>query len=372
MNWKYVLGGVFCILLCFSGCKTVSLKVEPKDFSLSSNDLLKQGDKVNITLSASPASGLSSFSYSTTGNAGSSTAVPHNLTVDTNKTLGNCYTELTASATATWSDGTVKSKNFSTGLTEGDTSREDSDWTYSVYVAHDNDNMMESSFVDGANGFMNGFGSGYTLKDYLWTGPAAYLQPNANTYANDVDLAVSFGHGAPHIYQAGSSNTDQVDLSTTGFGSFLPANQKIGGDADYLVFGSCSILSMADPNFWNFWFNTNASKTQLRPFTGLHQIMGFRTVWMITYWHIFDSFIDSTADDLFGAFADNLNDNLRVIDAWQEAVGDECDFSDGNNRGAVLFLSEYTNDTIKTKKKDYVYGNSKYNSSNWTMDFWED
>ena len=70
--------------------------------------------------------------------------------------------------------------------------------------------------------------------------------------------------------------------------------------------------------------------------------------------------------------ANNLDSGMRVIDAWQEAVGDEMDFGGGNNRGAVMFLAEYTHDTITTSKNDYIYGNSKYNSVNWTIDFWED
>jgi hypothetical protein len=150
-------------------------------------------------------------------------------------------------------------------------------------------------------------------------------------------------------------------MNNTAFGGCAHCNNV--GDLEYLVFASCKTLSMDDSDgisFWYYWFHQNSTKLDPRPFTGLHMVLGFRTTHRIA---------GDDSEEFFESFAENLDDGMHVIDAWQEAAGDELSFSDGKNRTAVFYLKEYENDTIDASGHDYIYGNVKYGDQ-W-YDTWE-
>jgi hypothetical protein len=177
-------------------------------------------------------------------------------------------------------------------------------------------------------------------------------------------MTISFGHGNHHIYRAGNSSSDVVDISSTAYGGMQPCYNI--GDLEYLIFASCRVLSMEDSgglDYFRFWINNYTTRLDNRPFTGLHMVCGFRTNFVVTVW-----FLDNDGTDFLDQFAKNLNNNMTVIDSWQEAVGDELDFDKGHNRGTVFYLKQYENDKITTRRSDYIYGNTKYN---FWYDTWE-
>ena len=71
---------------------------------------------------------------------------------------------------------------------------------------------------------------------------------------------------------------------------------------------------------------------------------------------------------MFEEFAANLDSGDSLVDAWQEAVGDELSFIGGVNRGAVFYLPIYEDDTIHSNTDDHIYGNPLYRLR---ADYWE-
>lgn len=338
---------LFIFLLFLSGCRQTLISVSPTS--------PKQGDRVFVTVDNKERGDVERVDLTVAGHTTSTTVVPHTVTLDTCKDTGTYMTELTATAVTTYDDGETGTITRSYDLTVGLDSIEDADNQYSVYVAHDGDDDAEDLMVDMANAFIDEFGA-LSLSQYLWS-EARFYTNQCISYANAADLILSFGHGNHHIYNS-------IDLSRTHYGNFAPCRQN--GDAEYLAFASCQSLSMENSggNPWDyFWGNTHATRLDRRPFSGLHMVMGFRTnfhVKKILWW--------SDGEDFLEAFAENLDSGDKVVDAWQEAVGDELDFDDGNNRGTVFYLNEYKDDVISSRKDDYIYGNTKYGIG---FDYWE-
>jgi hypothetical protein len=90
-------------------------------------------------------------------------------------------------------------------------------------------------------------------------------------------------------------------------------------------------------------------------------VLGFRTGLTIGFTD-FPPFghVDNDAADFVETFAENLDDGMKVINAWQEAAMDELDMSWGVNKSAVLYLDVYKNDTILSNRSDYIYMNPFY------------
>jgi hypothetical protein len=217
-------------------------------------------------------------------------------------------------------------------------------------VTQDSDDHFRGRCVDTAEAFLDEFDS-LSLYQYLWAEPAYYGELSAAT-TNQVDLAISFGHGSHHHFDTGAGN---VILSGTAFGNFRPCGGH--GDLEYLAFFSCSTLSLDDSGGdpWRFfWANGESTASMLRPFTGLHMVLGFRTVVESV------CFFTCSDEEMVEAFAANLDAGDRVIDAWQEAVGDEMGTSRGFNRGAVFYLQIYEGDTLDSDQDDFIYGSPHY------------
>lgn len=323
----------------------------------------KQGDIVKIRIRVGKSNQLEKVNYKIGELEGTITSVPHTVSINTCKETGKYLTSLSVWGEAIYNNGDVRTVSKVYDLTVGDISRKDSDLNYAIYVAHDDDEDREDLRIGIANAFMDEFDS-YSQSQYYWSQPKLYTT-ECLYYANGVDMVISFGHGSHHKYKAGKSSSDWVNLSGTAYGSCAPCYNT--GDLEYLVFASCQTLSIEDygsHSFWYYWFHNEDTKFNKRPFTGLHMVLGFRTNHRIVHW-----ILDNDSEDFFDEFAENLDDGVKVIDAWQEAAGDELSFDDGKNRTAVIYLKEYENDTISSNKHDYIRGNGNYNQQ-W-IDTWE-
>jgi len=284
--------------------------------------------------------------------------MPAYFTLDTCKDTQPYLTRLEIDAVTTYVDGATGSEDREVDLTRGAASTEDEDLDYAVYLAGTSHDDLRDDSIDMAEAFMDEFDA-YSNSQYLTAEPRFFTR-QSDTYANSADLVIAWGHGNHHtINPAGET----IDLSTTGYGNFRPCGGS--GDAEYMVFFSCLTLSLRDDdgNGWRYyWVNRIATQSDLRPFSGLHMALGFRSE-VRTRW-----IFGTDGADLFEEFAANLDSGDRVVDAWQEAVGDELSFLFGDNRGTVMYLQVYEDDTIFSVTDDYILGNIDYHL---VADYWE-
>lgn len=343
-----ILFWVFCILF-FSSCKWVKIKTTIQD--------PKQGDNITFKITAGQPSNLVKIDYTIGTLSGSTTTVPKTVSINTCKSTGTYYTAINFAATATYTSGTTRNFSGYINLTVGKISREDNDRTYVLYIADENDGTINDVRIGWANAFQDEFDS-YTETQYYWANPA-FFTTHCLSYANSADMAIFLGHGSPHEYRAGPNNSDWVDFTGTEFGNFVPCYNT--GDCEYLVSGSCQLLSLnniGSNTFRHFWRHYNSTKLNTRPFSGLQMICGFRTNHHYTYWWFFGWHSSST--DFFEEFAERLDNGHRVREAWLDASGDELDFDDGNNRTAVFYVRPYEHKVLASNRDDYIYGNSNY------------
>jgi hypothetical protein len=323
----------------------------------------KQGDNIEVKITVGKKSELKKVDFKINNVTGTTTTIPHTVSINTCKESGIYYTTLTLWGEATYNDGEKKRFSGNYDLTVGNVTREDSDLNYNIYVAHDDDGDKEDLRIGMANAFMDEFNY-YSESQYYWAEPRFYTTQCIN-FANNADMTISFGHGSHHQYKAGKNSSDWVNIANTSYGNCAQCFNT--GDLEYLVFGSCQTLSMDNNGgytFWHYWFHEDNNKIDKRPFTGLHMVLGFRTNHRIVYW-----IFDNDSEDFFEAFAENMDDGMKIIDAWQEAAGDELSFSDGKNRTAVIYLLVYENANIFYNQHDYIYDNSKYYQQ--YIDYWE-
>lgn len=333
-----------------AGCRSTRIYFTPEE--------PKQGDRVWIGVDDEERDEVDQVYVRFADREGWAETFPAYFTAETCKDTEPYMTELEVEAVTTYVDGETKTRSRRVDLTRSLAAAEDDDLDYALYVTQDSDESYRDQALEMANAFMDEFDA-YSNSQFLWAEPHLYTTGCA-TYANSADLTISWGHGLHHTYYTGVGS---VDLSTTGYGNFRPCGGN--GDAEYIVFFSCLTLSRADSDgheWWHFWRNYEATKSDVRPFSGLHMAMGFGTVVRTR------CFFGCDGEDLFEEFAANLDSGDRVIDAWQEAVGDELSFNWGHNRGVVMFLPEYEFDTIYSVEDDYIYGNSRYSLR---LDYWE-
>jgi len=344
-----------CLAVTLTACRWVRVSSDPS--------LPKQGDIIKFTITAGESENIAEVYFKVGDQEGTVKAVPHTVSVNTCKLLGKYLTSIPVHVKATYNDADTRTLSGTYDLTSAATSRDDQDATYAIYVAHDDDSDREDLRIGMANAFMDNFSS-YSRSQYYWAEPGFYTSSSLS-YGDSVDMAISFGHGSHHYYQAGKSSSDGVYLDTTAFGSCAPCYNT--GDLRYLVFASCQTLSMetySGNSFWYYWFHDASTKLDKRPFAGLHMTLGFRTNHRIVHW-----WLDNDSEDFFEAFADNLDGGVGVVNAWQEAAGDELSFDDGKNRTAVIYLKQYEQDRISTRKDSYIYANPNY-ADQW-IDYWE-
>ena len=339
------------ITLClFVAAKCVRVEVETVN--------PKQGDVVVFKISANESSSLDKVDYTIGTTNGSTTTVPKSVNFNTCKSGGTYYSTLTYTAKAYWNNGETKTTSGSIDLTTGSNSREDSDKNYVTYIADENDGTINDVRSGWANEFQNEFDY-FSETQYFWSEPYMFTNSSQN-YVNSADMAIFLGHGAPHKYRAGPNSSDWVDFTDASYGMFAPCGKT--GDLEYLVSGSCQLLSLDDigSNGWRyFWQHYNSTKLEDRVFTGVHLVCGFRTNHHYTYWWWFGW--HSSSDDFFKEFAKKLDQKKTIRDAWLDAAGDKLSFNNGKNRATVYYLAPYVNDKITSYTgTDYIYGNSNY------------
>jgi hypothetical protein len=320
---------------------------------------IKQGDLAQINVNVGDSGEIAQFKYNINSNETTLTFAPSLLTFNTCKDTGTYYTSLSVGMEGTYRDGeTIIPRSQVYGLTAGMTPRENSNSTYAVYLSPDDsttswgyDSVTGRYVVDA---FIDEFDS-YTKTQDDWA-DFSYFFNDAKNHVNGVDMAIFIGHGMPHGIWIGNLG---VSVQGMEFGAFAPCGDT--GDLEYLVLLSCDVLSIDDPDFGKFWFHRENTKFNKLPFTGLHMVLSFRTGLTIGFTD-FPPFghVDNDAADFVETFAENLDDGMKVINAWQEAAMDELDMSWGVNKSAVLYLNVYKNDTILSNRHDYIYMNPFY------------
>ena len=335
------------LTLGMTGCDDRILTVVPDPVNM------KQGDVVSVRLNASDTEHLVRIEYDIGGTAGTVTTVPATVVVSTCKTLTTYPAAFPISCQAVYDDNEVIQYNYTYDLTVGDRDREDNTLTFDVYVAH-NGGQHGDVEIDMAARFKDRFDA-YALDNYYWAQEYFYTT-SALYFANGHDLTLSFGHGRHHVFCY--DHWDEVDLSTTQYGNFVPCGHT--GDAEYLAFAACEVLKLTDVGdltFWDFWFPTNDTRYEARPFTGLHMVLGFRTNFAVTaywwgYWRTHDG------KDFVREFANKMDQGWNVRTAWLDSAADELKQKHGKNMAAVLYPIVYDNDTVYTDRDDYIFPNA--------------
>lgn len=334
---------------CGTKCRWISMTVNPYP--------PKQGDIVKIRIRVGKSNDLEKVNYKINELEGTITSVPHTVSINTCKETGKYLTSLSVWGEAIYKDGGIKTVDTVYDLTIGQVSRKDNDLHYAVYFAYDKD--LAHLILEIAGRFMSEFHS-YSLSQGQWSEPR-FLTTDCQDFANSVDMAIFIGHGYYHHYKAGGSNSDWVDISKTAYGSCAQCYST--GDLKYLVFISCLTLSAEDYNgksYRHYWFHEENTKLERRPFTGLHMVLGFRTLHVVrSYDFLFHHENDS--GDFSFRFAFFLDAGFTVIEAWHHAALCQLNFDNGANRTAVLYLKQYQYDRISSNKDDYIYGNVNYN-----------
>ena len=333
------------LMIAMSGCASRKLTMAVSPYPP------KQGDLVDVTIDATDADHLVRVDYTIGSTSGTVTTVPTVIAVDTCKSAASYPLTLPLSGQAVYDDGEVKNLNNPLDLTVGWNGREDNTRTFDVYVAH-NGGQHGDVELDMAAKFKSRFDA-YTLANYYWAEERFYTPPDSYLFANGHDLTLSFGHGRHHEYCY--YHGDGVDLSQTAYGNFTPCG--LSGDAEYLAFAACNVLNMDDvgqSTFWDFWFHTESTKHQHRPFTGLHQVLGFRTNFQVTAYH-WGYWRTADGKAFVRQFANKMDQGWHVRDAWIDAAADELRQRKGKNMAAVLYHSEFGDDTVFDDKDDYIY-----------------
>lgn len=224
---------------------------------------------------------------------------------------------------------------------------EDFDHQFVGYVSNE-----EDRFVDYVGGFRDEFKGTWTNTQYYW-GEVRFLEADHMTFADSADLAYIAGHGSPS--KIAMSSGQKCWLPNTALGSYSTLSHR--GDLEYIVFHSCSVLSLADRDgvpWRERWAHTSATKDQPRPFSGLHVAMGFRTTHHngadAGWW---------AADE----FAENLEEGCySVRKSWYEAAEDArwlAAWTD--NKPAIFYLRPHKYEKASQHNStDYKYGDPDY------------
>lgn len=222
-------------------------------------------------------------------------------------------------------------------------SYEDVDDQYSAYVSNE-----ETRFVEYTGGFLSEFSgtTTWTQSQYYW-GQCFMLGSSHLSYTDDADIAYLAGHGSPASISLDSNDASGCDLSTMGWGSFSSSGRT--GDLEYIVFHSCQVTKNV-ANWRNNW--KMSSSTSVKPFSGLHVAMGYRT----------DHYNGTGAGGLCAdEFAENIEDGYSVRYAWYKAAIDNRSHTT-HNRPCIFYVRPHQNETIAHHNSmDYRYGDSEYN-----------
>jgi hypothetical protein len=221
---------------------------------------------------------------------------------------------------------------------------EDTDHQYVGYVSNE-----ESRFVGYVWGFLAELGGwgGWVRTQYYW-GQARFLTRDHLYFADSADICYIAGHGnASYIVMSAGQG---VWLPNTALGSYSTSDRR--GDLEYIVFHSCKVTRM-DSGWRSRWRHYYSTRTQKRPFSGLHMAMGFRTN------HYNGSGAGRWAAD---EFAENLKDGYTVRYSWYEAAEDARWLAWWrDNKPSIFCIRPHWYERIwHHNNRDYKYGQSGY------------
>ena len=224
--------------------------------------------------------------------------------------------------------------------------REDADHQFVGYVSNE-----EDRFVGYVCGFRDEFKGTWSNPQYYW-GEARFLGADHLTFADSADLAYIAGHGAPSYIKMSAGQG--CWLPDTALGSHSTLDHT--GDLEYIVFHSCSVLSLADVDgvpWRERWAHTYATRNDPRPFSGLHVAMGFRTT------HHNGAGAGRWAAD---EFAENLEEGHSVRYSWYEAAEDARYLAGWtDNKPAVFYLRPHKYEKAgQHNSTDFKYGDADY------------
>jgi len=238
-------------------------------------------------------------------------------------------------------------------------------FTVLPYVAAEDgtDTQVSAWWVEDYPGEANDLSYGLTnawqfcsgLEDDGWTEVAIYGDDDAweshweeeddEDYADDVDVAWFFGHGAPNEIQFG---TDHDDDPYHNYECHASEASWGGTDMEWAILYACSCLSESYKTTWN------------QVFDGLHGICGFHS-------HV--DCVSSLGDEA----ADEFTSGDSVYDAWVDATVSELD---GSNTAAIYCVIlkidaeyyDYWDDELDDPLPDYdgiFYLKYGYSYDNW-------
>lgn len=224
--------------------------------------------------------------------------------------------------------------------------REDTDHQFVGYVSNE-----ESRFVDYVGGFREEFMGTWANTQYYW-GETRFLEAEHLRFADSADLAYIAGHGSASWITLSSGQG--CWLPNAALGSYSDLSHR--GDLEYIVFHSCSVLSLGDVDGVSWrdrWRHTAATRDETRPFSGLHVAMGFRTT------HHNGSGAGWWAAD---EFAENLEDGYSVRYSWYEAAEDARYLAAWtDNKPAIFYLRPHKFEKASQHNStDYKYGDPDY------------
>ena len=359
-NGKYK----FCLLLMavvilLGGCKKiVSILVWKNRTGGVYCEQPKQGDLLEFEIKASPKDKVEYIEYRIGDLTARTDKNPHYVQFDSCKeTRNKYYSDLTVSAEAHYSDGKTKTIDYTYDLSYSDPQyNEGATLNYNYYIAWDSDDVIRRIDRKMANAFIDSFDA-LPLDGGNWSrnDPEKWLSQK-RAALESVDMIISASHGAPHEIKAWSedNNFKWIDLSTIALGSLSECN--FTGDLEFLILLSCNTLSLDNINgedYFYYWFNTEITKLKKRPFTGLHMVAGFYTVFRIQ---------QGVSGPFMRAFANKLDANYKFRLAWFDAIEEMLEIESGANCGALFCIQENYNDRLREGcyNNDYIYKNHAY------------
>ena len=374
----FVTAGILVSLGCNPQSRWGSIVTDPR--------LPRQGDEVAVTLDAGDKMHLERIRYQINETEGEATSVPVTIKVDTCQDVwgwsppGNYYpTKLDISWTRHYDDGEVITHRAERDLTVCKVERKNPERKYALYLAPDWDIRGSNMFAYSADKFEQTFSSAELVhRDSDWDDFYFHRDGLGPNKANSVDLLILFGHGSPHWYRYDNTFDDPHSMSVfwMRFGGLAHCGSDAIGELEYIVFISCSTLSIDDyeievadpvthemqiPSVFDVWFGYNLE----RPFSGLHMALGFRNI--VAGTQVFGAF--SQMESLCEGFARRMDDRYAVREAWFDAVGEAFSpVRGGLNMPAVIYLKAYENNPIHFTRDDYIFGNSEYIP---VIEYWE-
>jgi len=181
-------------------------------------------------------------------------------------------------------------------------------------------NQGEARFTDNVYNFIKYF----AYEQYYWTQAYEFTTYN-NSYIDAMDIAYFSGHGGNNYIGMGPGSVSPQGVTTTYAGAW--------GDnqLEFIIFQSCEVIpSVPDvSNWWSNWAGPG------RPFQGLHQAIGYRT-------------LSYSGNGISNNYGNRIKAGQAMWQAWFAAVNDERSWwagADYPGMASVVLYPGLDNDT---------------------------